>query len=259
MRVSFKDFSGMGVEGELEFLIPYLNNSGKIHNLCVGVDFGNGSSMASSCIKLEDLSLWADEDEPRTLYPHDVVQKLKNEKARLKKENEQFYNDNEKLRKKLAEYEEEAKLQKELAKMKQIVINSEQAQKLSDYVNNLHNVVGELKFIPLNEIPIIHLNSFEDCQKLEAEPIKADDSQTKKFAPPFTSVSKVEMYSSDGEKIAETKTNKPDNYDEIINRLLKFRTRVQHEHIQFRNGLLELIDIVLKLAREVQGDERKAN
>lgn len=251
MKISFKDFGGLDVVGELESICPQLDKDNKTIGIGVHVRTVGGCCIHTTCNKFEDLHFKIDWGEYRTLYPHDIVQKLKNENARLKKENEQFYNDNEELRKKLAEYEEEAKLQKELAKMKQIVINSEQAQKLSDYVNNLHNVVGELKFIPLNEIPIIHLNSFEDCQKLEAEPIKADDSQTKNFAPPFTSVSKVEMYSSDGEKIAETKTNKPDNYDEIINRLLKFRTRVQHEHIQFRNGLLELIDIVLKLAREV--------
>lgn len=238
MKISFKDINGIKVKGEVEYIYPRLSQDGKIHSWYF-------------CIKLEDGRFIK-------AFMYAEIQKLKKKLAEYEQAGFGFMSKG-KIETVHLDSEEETKLQEELAKMKQIVINSEQAQKLSDYINNLHNVVGELKFIPLNEIPAIHLNSFEDCQKLEAEPIKADDSQTKKFAPPFTSVSKVEMYSSDGEKIAETKTNKPDNYDEIINRLLKFRTRVQHEHIQFRNGLLELIDIVLKLAREVQGDERKAN
>lgn len=254
MRVSFKDINGIKVKGQIEYIYPRLSQDGKLHSWYLCIKLEDGRFIKGVCYKIEDCKFTLDEDENPALYPYDTVEKLKAENARLKKEigekqsgipinvinmiNEQFSEigtltekntmlqeqnervckENEQLKQKLAEYEGEAELREELTKMKQIVINSEQAQKLSDYINNLHNVVGELKFISLNEIPIIHLNSFGDCQKLEAEPIK------------------------------------PDNYDDIINRLLKFRTRVEHEHIQFRNGLLELIDIVLKLVKEVQND-----
>lgn len=245
MKISFKDINGIKVKGEVEYIYPRLSQDGKIHSWYFCIKLEDGRFIKGICYKIEDCKFMLDEDENAALYPYSGMMKAKEEipaeaankineqsayiNALIEKE-VQMYAEIQKLKKKLAEYEqagfgfmskgkietvhldseEETKLQEELAKMKQIVINSEQAQKLSDYINNLHNVVGELKFIPLNEIPAIHLNSFEDCQKLEAEPIKADDSQTKKFAPPFTSVSKVEMYSSDGEKIAETKTKQGD-------------------------------------------------
>ena len=225
--------------------------------------------MTSSCIKLEDLSLWADEDEPRTLYPHDIVQKLKNENARLKKENEQFYNDNEELRKKLAEYEQvwfgfipkgkietvhlespeyARNLPPEPIKPKitsgsiefknndtadEIKKNVTSLNLSLDCVSALGIVYEEDREEKTQEVNLKNL-ALEVLQKqneeLQEEKDKPDDDKTinlkinpeqhwervRNFAPPFTSVSKAEMYSSDGEKIAETKTNKSDNYDDII-------------------------------------------